>query len=466
MAVPAHDERDYEFAKKFDIPIVEVISGGDIAKEAYVGDGILINSDEMNGKDNREAMTDIVGKLSTGNKGHFVDNYRLRDWLVSRQRYWGAPIPIVYCDHCGIVPVPESDLPVLLPYDVEFKPDGKSPLAKSEEFVNTICPVCGAPAKREVDTLDTFVCSSWYFLRYPDAKNDNEPFNKELIDKILPVDKYVGGIEHACMHLLYARFFTKALRDMGYLSFDEPFKSLVHQGIILGSDGEKMSKSRGNTVSPDDYIEQYGSDIFRTYLMFGFNYIDGGPWSDDGLKAVDRFYNRVIRLIESDHEENDNRYDELDKILNSTIKNVTIDTEKFQFNTSLSRIMEYVNALYKYSGDKKHYARFYLEQLVLLISPFAPHLGEELWHKLGYDESIFKQPWPTYDESKITDDTYELVIQVNGKVRGRETVSNNTTEEEMKTIALKNEGASKFIAGLEVIKVIIVPNKLVNIVVK
>lgn len=465
MAVPAHDERDYEFAKKFNIPIIEVVQGGDISKEAYIEDGILINSDEMNGKNNRDAMKDIVDKLCEDSKGCFIETYRLRDWLVSRQRYWGAPIPIIYCDNCGIVPVPESDLPVELPYNVEFKPDGKSPLAKSDEFVNCTCPKCGNKAKREVDTLDTFVCSSWYYLRYPDSKNNKEAFNKEWINKILPVDKYVGGIEHACMHLLYARFFTKALRDMGYLSFDEPFKSLVHQGTILGSDGEKMSKSRGNTVSPDDYINKYGSDIFRTYLMFGFNYVDGGPWSDTGLKAIDRFYNRVIRLIETDNL-NDKYHDEIDKILNNTIKNVTIDTEKFQFNTSISRIMEYLNILYKFINSKTPFNKYYLEQLVLLIAPFAPHLSEELWHNLGHNNSVFNEQWPTYDESKIVSDTVTIAISINGKLRSTIEVEKDLDQEIIKEKAMIDEKIIKYIEEKEIIKTIIIPNKIINIVVK
>ena len=261
-------------------------------------DGILVNSQEFDGVASEEARKSIVKKLEQENKGEFRITYRLRDWLVSRQRYWGTPIPIIYCDKCGVVPVPEDQLPVELPYNVEFKPDGESPLAKCEEFINTVCPSCGGPAKRDSDTLDTFVDSSWYFLRYPDNRNDKEPFNKDLINKLLPVDKYVGGAEHAAMHLLYSRFITKALRDMGYLDFDEPFLSLVHQGVILGADGQKMSKSRGNTVLPDVYIVFYGSDVFRMYLAFGFSYVEGGPWSDEGIKAIDRFIGRVERLVE------------------------------------------------------------------------------------------------------------------------------------------------------------------------
>ena len=301
MAVPAHDERDFEFAQKFNLPIRRVISGRDGMPDElpFIEDGILVDSMEFSGMTSEQARDEIVKKLEKEGKGEKKVNYRLRDWLVSRQRYWGAPIPIVYCEGCGTVPVPEEQLPVELPYDVEFTPDGESPLAKCESYINTVCPKCGKPAKRDPDTLDTFVCSSWYFLRYPDNRNDNEPFNREWINRLLPVDKYVGGAEHASMHLLYARFFTKALRDMGYLDFDEPFLSLVHQGTILGPDGARMSKSRGNTISPDEYIEEYGSDVFRLYLAFGFAYTEGGPWSDEGIKAISRFVNRVERLVES-----------------------------------------------------------------------------------------------------------------------------------------------------------------------
>ena len=300
MAVPAHDERDFEFATKYQLPIKRVIQGGEGIDDVlpFVEDGTLTQSEEFSGTGSAEARKGIVLKLEKQQKGALKVNFRLRDWLVSRQRYWGTPIPVIHCDDCGSVAVPEKDLPVELPYNVEFKPDGQSPLAKCEEFINAPCPKCGKPAKRDSDTLDTFVCSSWYYLRYPDNKNSEKAFDTEWIDKMLPVDKYVGGAEHAAMHLLYARFFTKALRDLGYLHFDEPFLSLVHQGTILGPDGNKMSKSLGNTVSPDDYISENGSDVFRMYLAFGFAYTEGGPWSDDGLKAISRFVGRVERLVE------------------------------------------------------------------------------------------------------------------------------------------------------------------------
>ena len=364
MAVPAHDERDFEFANKFNLDIIPVIESENLP---YTGDGKYINSDILNDlKDRKEAKEKITNKLEELNKGKKTTSYKLRDWLVSRQRYWGAPIPIIYCDKCGMVPVPEEDLPVKLPYNVEFTPDGESPLAKSEEFVNCTCPKCKGKAKRECDTLDTFVCSSWYYLRYPDAFNKEKPFSKEVVDKMLPVDVYIGGVEHACMHLLYARFFTKALRDLGYLSFDEPFKRLIHQGMILDPKGQKMSKSKGNTVSPDEFIEKYGSDVLRAYLMFGFNYEDGGPWSDDGIKAIDKFLGRVYRLVENyDGNENKENFEDIDYVLNNTIKNIKADIENFQMNTSIARIMEYVNILTKKSNEGLIIPKHYLESLTL-----------------------------------------------------------------------------------------------------
>ena len=465
MAVPAHDERDYEFATKFKLDIIPVIESENLP---YTGDGKYINSELLNDlTDREEAKAKITKELEKEKKGKKTTSYKLRDWLVSRQRYWGAPIPIIYCDKCGMVPVPEEDLPVKLPYNVEFTPDGESPLAKSEEFVNCTCPKCKGKAKRECDTLDTFVCSSWYYLRYPDAFNKKEPFNKKVVDKMLPVDVYIGGVEHACMHLLYARFFTKALRDMGYLSFDEPFKRLIHQGMILDPKDQKMSKSKGNTVSPDEFIEKYGSDVLRAYLMFGFNYEDGGPWSDDGIKAIDKFIGRVYRLVEK-YDGNDNKetYEDIDYVLNNTIKNIRTDIENFQMNTSIARIMEYVNILTKKSNEGLIIPKHYLESLTLLLAPFTPHITEEMWQMLGHNPSVHNEKYPEVDETKLEVKTYEMVIQVNGKVRGKETIKTNSTKEEMEESALNNENAKKFISDKEIIKIISVPNKLVNIVVK
>jgi len=480
MAVPAHDERDFEFATKYGLPIKRVIKGEEGVDDTlpFVEYGILTDSAEFTGVSSEEARRTIVEKLAKQDKGELKVNYRLRDWLVSRQRYWGAPIPIIHCPVCGEVPVPEKDLPVELPYNVEFRPDGESPLAKCEEFMNVSCPKCGAAARRDPDTLDTFVCSSWYYLRYPDNKNAEKAFDTEWIDRILPVDKYVGGAEHAAMHLLYARFITKALRDMGYLHFDEPFLSLVHQGTILGSDGNKMSKSKGNTVSPDDYIKEYGSDVFRMYLAFGFAYTEGGPWSDDGIKAIARFVGRVERLIEAasslEKTEQNAKFGqeekELNYIRNYAIKSVTEDAEKFQFNTSIARIMELVNALYKYdSSVKEKNTKLYLDtikDMLKLMSPFAPHLSEELWEQMGWPYSIFNQPWPTWDEAALVLDEVEIVIQLNGKIKEKIMVPSGLDKAQTEEAAMKNEKVRALLSGLNVVKVIAVPDKLVNIVVK
>ena len=463
MAVPAHDERDYAFAKKFDLEIIPVLEGGDISKEAYVLDGTHINSDFLNGLNKEDAINKMCSYLEENGFGKKTVTYKLRDWLVSRQRYWGAPIPIIYCEDCGVVPVPEDDLPVKLPMDVEFTPDGESPLKKCDSFMHCTCPKCGKPALREADTLDTFVCSSWYFLRYPDAHNDKEPFNRELIDKMLPVDKYVGGIEHACMHLLYARFFTKALRDMGYLDFDEPFLSLVHQGTILGPDGEKMSKSKGNTVAPDPLVEEYGADVLRGYLMFGFNYVDGGPWTDDGIVAINKFYRKVERLTDA-LIESDKHLDDVDKVLHSSLKVIREDIEKFQFNTSLAKIMEYTNALVKY--EKEGIPRYYIEQLLLILAPFAPHLTEEFWEAIGNEYSIHNQDYPMYDEKYLVETEKEIAVQVNGKVRATIMISVDDSEDVIKEKALNAKNVKRHTDGKDIVKVIVIKGKIVNIVVK
>ena len=473
MGVPAHDERDFEFAKKYGLPIKRVIKGEEGKDELpFVEPGVLVDSGEFSGIGSEAAKDAIMEKLETLGSGQKKVNYRLRDWLVSRQRYWGAPIPIIHCPRCGEVPVPEEDLPVELPYDMVFTPDGQSPLAKCEQFVNTVCPKCGAPAKRDSDTLDTFVCSSWYFLRYPDAKNSQKPFDSELINKMLPVDKYVGGAEHACMHLLYARFFTKALRDMGYLNFDEPFKSLVHQGVILGPDGNRMSKSRGNVVSPDTYIEKYGTDIFRLYLMFGFSYIEGGPWNDDGIKAVSRFIDRAEKIVLKAFSMEGSKQigpaeRDLDCVKNYTIKQVSADLEVFGFNTSIARLMELVNAMYKYDQESQKDAEFFkacARDLVLLIAPFAPHFAEELWEMIGGPFSVFKQRYPKCDEKALVRDEVEIAIQVNGKVRARVNVPSQLDREQLEKYVLTLQQVEELAQGKPVKKVIAVPGKLVNIV--
>ena len=481
MAVPAHDERDFTFAEKFNLPINRVIAAksGKETELPFCEHGVLVNSGEFDGLTTAEAKETIVQKLEKQNLGEEKVNFRLRDWLVSRQRYWGAPIPIIYCDDCGTVPVPEKDLPIKLPYDVAFAPDGKSPLAKCEEFVNTTCPCCGKPAKRETDTLDTFVCSSWYYLRYPDNKNTEAPFNKELINKILPVDKYVGGPEHACMHLLYARFITKALRDMGHLSFDEPFKSLTHQGLILGPDGLKMSKSKGNTISPDTYINEYGADVFRMYLMFGFSYIEGGAWSDDGIKSIHRFVEKIERNLDiareaiEKGENNKTTMDKAEKELNfwrhNTIKAVGFDADKLQFNTAIARMMEFVNALSKYTQEKEMNLTFLKDAIsdyIKLLAPFAPHFTEEQWSLLGNTDSIFNTQWPAFDTACLVKDEVEIAIQVNGKIKNKIMITSGLAEEDIKTAALADEKILEATEGKNIVKVIVIKGRLVNIVVK
>ena len=481
MAVPAHDERDFAFATKFNLPIDQVITskkGGEV-ELPYCEYGVLINSGEFDGLTTEQAKEAIVEKLAKDGVGSAKVNYRLRDWLVSRQRYWGAPIPIIYCEDCGAVPVPEKDLPVELPYNVEFAPDGKSPLAKCEEFVNTTCPCCGKPAKRECDTLDTFVCSSWYQMRYVDNKNTEIAFDKEKVDKMLPVDKYVGGPEHACMHLLYARFITKALRDMGYLSFDEPFKSLTHQGLILGPDGLKMSKSKGNTISPDDYIQEYGADVFRMYLMFGFAYVEGGAWSDDGIKSVARFVDRIERYLticREAIEAGTNNKDTMDKAekelnfwLNNAIKGVTEDADKMQFNTAIARMMEFINALSKYVQEETKnlaFLRTVCESFIKILSPFAPHFAEEQWSLLTGKYSVFNEAWPTFDPKALVKDEIEIAIQVNGKIKNRINVASDLNEEGIKAAALANEAIVAATEGKTIVKVIVIKGRLVNIVVR
>ncbi len=480
MAVPAHDERDFEFATKFGLDIIRVVASKEGVEDELPyceKKGVLVNSGEFDGIEMHKAIDAIVNKLATMDMGSKKVNYRLRDWLISRQRYWGTPIPMIHCPSCGIVPVPEKDLPVLLPYDVEFKPDGESPLAKCESFMNCKCPKCGGDAKRDPDTMDTFVDSSWYELRYPDNKNSDEIFNKDLINKMCPVDKYVGGPEHAAMHLLYSRFICKAMRDMGLLNFDEPFKSLVHQGIILGPDGNRMSKSRGNTVAPDEYVAKYGSDVFRTYLAFGFAYTEGGPWSDTGLQAIVKFVNRVERLAD-DIKDIKDAYDpssltkedkDLNYVLNYTIKAVTADTDRFQFNTSIARMMELINAVSKYqqSGNvNKGFLRHTVETLLLLYAPYAPHFTEEQWEKIGNGYSIFNQEWPAFDESALVKDTIEIAVQINGKVSFKVDIPSEADQAAVEELVKGDARLADALAGRNIVKFIYVKGRLANIVAK
>jgi leucyl-tRNA synthetase len=481
MAVPAHDDRDYEFAQKFELPIKRVIKSADGSSDdlPYTDKGILVDSDNFSGLDSQSAIQAIVSKLQEENHGSLKINYRLRDWLVSRQRYWGTPIPMVYCDKCGAVPVPEDQLPVELPYNVEFAPDGESPLKKSSEFINTTCPACGGSAKRDPDTLDTFVCSSWYQFRYVDNKNDKQAFARDKVNALCPVDKYIGGAEHAAMHLLYARFITKALRDMGHLDFDEPFASLVHQGTILGSDGQKMSKSRGNTISPDDYISEYGSDVFRLYLGFGFAYTEGGPWNDDGVKAIVKFVSRIEKLVEDSSSADASgssdpaKFTQLEKDLqyarHYAIRGVTTDAEKFQFNTSISRMMELLNALNKYQQSDRPdqvFVREVVKDLVMLIAPFAPHFAEEMWEKLGYKNSIFTSTWPAFDEQALIRDTIEIAVQINGQVKFRINIPSDADNQQVQDMVTSDENYEAYLAGRNLVKFIYVKGRLANLVVK
>lgn len=484
MAVPAHDERDYEFANKFNLPIIKVIDSKEEVKLPITEKGVLINSGEFNNLTSEEAKENITKYLENIHKGSSKTTFRLRDWLVSRQRYWGAPIPIIYCDDCGIVPVPYESLPVELPYNVNFTPNGKSPLETSSEFINTNCPKCNKTAKRETDTLDTFVCSSWYYLRYVDPNNEKSPFDSDKINKMLPVDKYVGGPEHACMHLLYSRFITKALRDMGLLNFDEPFTSLTHQGLILGPDGFKMSKSRGNTISPDDYIEEYGSDVFRVYLMFAFTYTEGGAWSDEGIKSVHKFIQRCERLLNKsidilrDKSFNFKQDEQCEKellfSLNTSIKMITQDIESLQFNTCIAHFMKLTNEFSKYLNNNKikfDFLKEFLFNYIKLFAPFAPHFSEYYFGILrelsGENKtSVFLETYPKADEKYLTRDTIEIAIQINGKIKTRILVDTSSNEEQIKKISLCNEEIIKAIDGKTIVKVIVIKNRLVNIVVK
>ncbi len=459
MAVPAHDERDYEFATKYELPINEVVvpvkGESDITKEAFTDYGKLVNSQEFDGVTSEEAKKGITEKLADNGQAEFKINYRLRDWLLSRQRYWGSPIPIVYCEKCGEVAVPEDQLPVELPKDVDFKPtgDGKSPISTSESFVNTECPECGGPAKRETDTMDTFVCSSWYYLRYPNAQLKDKAFDKEILNKWMPVDMYIGGPEHACMHLIYARFIHKVMNDLGYVDSKEPFKRLVHQGMIT-KDGAKMSKSKGNVVSPDEFVEQYGSDIFRMYLMFMGPFTQGGDWNDQGITGIKRFADKFWKAIKA----NDGQG--VGAQVHKTIKKVTDDMEKLQFNTAIAAIMELINSA------KENLTLEEKKATLKIIAPLAPHLAEELWEQIGGEGSVFEQEWPTYDESQLQDDTITIAVQVNGKLRATVEIAADASKEEVLEAAKALENVSKYISEGELVKEIYVPGKLVSLVVK
>ena len=468
MAVPAHDDRDKEFAQKYNLDIIPVIDE----------DNKMINSEEFNGMDASKAFDGIVEKLAKENRGKKTVNYRLRDWLLSRQRYWGCPIPVVYCDDCGIVPVDKKDLPVLLPTDVEFTGKGESPLTTSKEFATTACPCCGKEARREVDTMDTFVDSSWYFLRYIDPKNTEEPFSKEMVNKWMPVDQYIGGVEHAIMHLLYSRFFVKAFKSMGMLDFDEPFKNLLTQGMVL-MDGSKMSKSKGNTVSPIEIINKYGADTARLFVLFAAPPERDLDWSEQGVEGCFRFLNRVYRLVDELAEVAKSNAEvkavtKEDKamrlVIHSTLKKVTADlSEKFGFNTAIAALMELINEMYKYKElDTRNdgIIREGIETIVTILAPFTPHVGEELWTMIGKEGSVFNISWPSYDESALVQDEVEVIVQVNGKLRAKVSMDANISREDMEKVAMEDAKVQAAIEGKNVVKVIAVPKKLVNIVVK
>lgn len=468
MAVPAHDERDSEFAAKYNLDVAQVIDE----------DEKMINSGEFDGLEVSKGFEGIVNKIEEIKVGKKTVNYRLRDWLLSRQRYWGCPIPVVYCEECGLVPEKKENLPILLPTDIEFTGKGESPLTTSKEFMNATCPCCGKPSRREVDTMDTFVDSSWYFLRYVDPKNTNEPFGKDAANKWMPVDQYIGGVEHAIMHLLYSRFFVKAFNEMGMIDFNEPFKNLLTQGMVL-KEGTKMSKSKGNVVSPIEIINEFGADTARLFVLFAAPPERDLDWSEQGVEGCFRFLNRVYRLVDelSEIAKSDVKTGELTKedkamryTINATLKKVTQDlSEKFGFNTAISALMELINEMYKYKeleNRNEGVIKEAVEIIVSIIAPFAPHMGEELWTMIGKEGSIFNISWPKYDETALIKDEVEVVVQVNGKVRGKLSIGANISREEMQEAAMNDEKIKALVEGKTIVKVVAVPKKLVNIVVK
>lgn len=485
MAVPAHDERDFEFATKFALPIRKVIlqdgtNADDELKEAFTETGTMVNSDKFNGLRSDEGKQKIIEYLEANDLGKRKINFRLRDWLISRQRYWGTPIPVIHCDDCGEVLVEEKDLPVELPYDVDFKSEGVSPLARNEKFMNVKCPKCGADAKREADTMDTFVDSSWYYFRYLNPNFSEGIFDKELTDKFVPVDMYVGGAEHATMHLLYARFIHKFIRDLGLTNSNEPFQTLVHQGTITNS-GAKMSKSKGNVVNPDDFTKNVGNDVFRLYLMFMGPFEQGGDWSDKGIAGTERFIQRVYDLFTS-HESiakevsAKSKYDlqglnETEKIIyrkiNQTIAKYDGELNHFRFNTAIASLMELINELKSLPICGKEIQVYTLERLAILLAAIAPHLAEECWQIIGKEKSIFENPvWFDADKEALTEDVANIAVQISGKLRATIQVPMNSDEAAVKTIALADERVTKWIEGKTVVKEIFVKNKIFNVVVK
>ena len=476
MGVPAHDQRDFEFANKYGLPIRVVVAppewSGEELSEAYLDEGTQVNSGRFDGLPSSQGMERIADHIEEQGWGKRAVNYRMRDWLISRQRYWGTPIPIIYCDRCGAVPVPEEDLPVLLPEDAEFRPTGESPLALHQGFVNVDCPECGRPSKRETDTMDTFVDSSWYQFRFTSPQFQDGAFDSQALKTWAPVDQYTGGAEHAVMHLLYARFFTKALRDLGLLDFDEPFIRLFNQGHIV-AEHQKMSKSRGNVISPDDYVEEVGADVVRCYLMFLGPWDQGGEWSDSGINGMARWMNRVWELAHRDSRQLDDHLSdsdvarELERTEHQTIRKVTEDLDRFKFNTALAALMEYTNSLNRawerkgIAGDEWSDA---IEKLLVLMAPMAPHVSEELWERTGHAYSVHSQPWPKWDPELAAEEVVTLVVQVNGRLRDRIQVPASIAEDEAKKLALDSKRVQPHIEGKQIARIIYVPAKLVNIV--
>ena len=475
MGVPAHDERDLEFAREFSLPVRPVIAPpgwlGEETPLLYIEQGVMINSGEFTGLSSEQGSKAICDLLTEKGWGKPTVSYRLRDWLISRQRYWGAPIPMVYCDKCGIVPVPEENLPVLLPPDAEFKPTGESPLKYCPSFVNTTCPQCSGPAKRETDTMDTFMCSNWYFLRYTSPKASDAPFDAEKIKYWLPVDMYTGGAEHAVMHLLYARFFTKALRDIGLVDFAEPFTRLFNQGTIIYR-GSKMSKSKGNVIAPDEYVAELGADAVRGYLMFVGPWEFGGEWSDNGIVGISRWLNRVWSLVTTDYvslEVESEGERELRRIVHKTIKKVTEDLEKFRFNTMVASLMELTNYLSKVQEVRNVSLLLWQEAIsyfLLLLAPTAPHLAEELWVRSGHSYSVHNQFWPKFDEELAKEAEITLPIEVNGKLRDKLVVPASITEVEARELALSRERIKAYTNGKKIDRIIYIPGRVMNIVVR
>jgi leucyl-tRNA synthetase len=477
MGVPAHDERDFAFAKKYNLPIRVVVAptdwDGQDLKQAYIEPGKIVNSGQFDGQPSEEGIESITDFLEEKGWGKRAVSYRLRDWLISRQRYWGAPIPMIYCQKCGVVPVPEKDLPVLLPEDAEFKPTGESPLKYNQKFVNTTCPKCGAPAKRETDTMDTFMCSSWYFLRYASPHDEKAAFDPAKVKYWLPVDLYTGGAEHAVMHLFYARFFTKALRDMKLIDFGEPFTRLFNQGVII-AEKQKMSKSRGNVVNPDDYVAELGADAVRAYLMFIAPWEQGGEWDDRGISGISRWLNRVWNLVTGGYKQDAkakpaDQERALARLSHQTIRKVTQDLEKLRLNTMISALMEYTNYLTKTKEEGiigEAAWKESIDTLMLLLAPTAPHLAEELWQRTGHEYSIHNQSWPKWDEALAKEEEITLVVQVNGKLRDRIAVPVSISEDEAKEKALESPRVKAHTEGKKILKTIYVPGRLVNIVVK